>query len=176
MLESLEAMRQILNKLFFFGASLLFFFPSMAFAQLKVFSHGGEYAEEPTLIGGVGILTLKLLGYDTSLGKDGKIFSPIVDVIFLIFSFLGMIFFGLMVYGGIRYMFARGHEEDVEKATKIFRDGIIGLLIVLASYFITYFVIGFAFSLSVAPEVGGTIGGWLCDTIDNGVYQSIFCL
>lgn len=163
-------MQQVLTKIFLFGNIILLFFPVRVFAQLQVFK------DSTTLIGGIGLITLQALGYDVSFWQQGKIFSPLVGIISLIFAFLGIIFFGLMIYGGVHWMFARGHEEDIEKSRKIFRDGVIGLLIVLASYFIAYFVVGFAISLSVAPEEAGfSVGTWLCDSIDNGTYQSMFC-
>ncbi len=55
-------------------------------------------------------------------------------------SFLGVIFFGLMLYGGYCWMLARGNEQDVEKAKNIITNAIIGLVIVLAAYAITAFV------------------------------------
>ncbi len=168
-------MWQTLTKILYLGNILWFFLPVRVFAQLQVFSDSGN-GGNPTLIGGIGLLTLQSLGYDVSFWQQGKIFSPLVGIISLIFAFLGMIFFGLMVYGGIHWMFSRGHEEDIEKSRKIFRDGVIGLLIILASYFIAYFVVGFAISLSVAPEEAGfSVGAWLCSNILNDTYQSIFC-
>lgn len=54
---------------------------------------------------------------------------------------LGVIFLVLIVYGGYIWMIARGDEAAVEKAKDTISRSIIGLIIVLAAYAITYFVI-----------------------------------
>jgi hypothetical protein len=54
---------------------------------------------------------------------------------------LGVIFLILIVYGGYIWMMARGDESKVEKAKDTISRSIIGLIIVLAAYAITYFVI-----------------------------------
>jgi uncharacterized iron-regulated membrane protein len=54
---------------------------------------------------------------------------------------LGVIFLVLIVYGGYIWMIARGDEAMVEKAKDTISRSIIGLIIVLAAYAITFFVI-----------------------------------
>lgn len=61
-------------------------------------------------------------------------------VIGYILSFLGVIFLILMIYAGYLWMLARGNEQEVERAKNLIRDAIIGLIIVLAAYAITYFL------------------------------------
>lgn len=56
-------------------------------------------------------------------------------------AFLGIIFTALLVYAGFYWMIARGDEEKVKKAQSIIRASIIGLVIVLASYSISFFVL-----------------------------------
>jgi hypothetical protein len=56
-------------------------------------------------------------------------------------SVLGVIFFGLMLYGGFRWMTARGEAKIVEQAKDIITAAVIGLVIVSAAYAITHFVI-----------------------------------
>ena len=46
-----------------------------------------------------------------------------------------------LIYGGYLWMTARGNEETLEKAKKIIRGSIIGIIIVFSAYAITYFVI-----------------------------------
>jgi uncharacterized membrane protein len=55
-------------------------------------------------------------------------------------SFLGIIFTVLLIYAGFLWMTARGEETKVEKAKNIIITAIIGLIIVLAAYSISYFV------------------------------------
>jgi cytochrome bd-type quinol oxidase subunit 2 len=55
-------------------------------------------------------------------------------------SLLGVIFVILIIISGYNWMTASGDEEKIKKATSTIRSAIIGLLIVVAAYSITYFV------------------------------------
>lgn len=61
-------------------------------------------------------------------------------VISAILSFVGVIFFLLIFYGGIRWMLAGGNDQEVEKAKQILVAATIGLIIVLSAYAITYYI------------------------------------
>lgn len=56
------------------------------------------------------------------------------------FGFFGIIFLALMLAGGIRWMTAQGDEKKVENAKQMLTAGVIGLLIVLASFAVTAFL------------------------------------
>ena len=56
-------------------------------------------------------------------------------------AFVGIIFFALMLYGGILWMTARGNEEKVKKAQELIKSAVIGLVIVFLSYVVTNFVL-----------------------------------
>ena len=53
---------------------------------------------------------------------------------------LGVIFIILILIGGYNWMTAAGDEEKVKKAKDTLQRAIIGLLIVVSAYAITYFV------------------------------------
>jgi cytochrome bd-type quinol oxidase subunit 2 len=76
-------------------------------------------------------------GYNTK----ADVYSIIGTTIQALLSLLGVIFILLIVYGGVTWMTAEGEETKVEKAQKIIRNAVIGLIIVIASYAISYFVI-----------------------------------
>ncbi len=57
-----------------------------------------------------------------------------------VLSLLGVIFLGLTVAAGFKWMTASGNEEQIKKAINSLKAAIIGLLIVLAAYTITYFI------------------------------------
>jgi len=57
-----------------------------------------------------------------------------------ILSLVGILFFGLMLYGGILWMTARGNEQQTSKAYDTIISAVIGLVIVLSSYVIVNFV------------------------------------
>jgi len=67
--------------------------------------------------------------------------SVISTVITAFLGLLGVIFLVLIVYGGYIWLIARGDEAKVEKAKNTIINSIIGLIIVLAAYAISYFVI-----------------------------------
>ena len=81
--------------------------------------------------------------YNVADIKSGKInMATIVGQIIQIFlSLLGAIFIGLMIYGGYTWMMARGNDEDIKKARDLIMSAVIGLVIVIASYAISYFVL-----------------------------------
>jgi hypothetical protein len=56
-------------------------------------------------------------------------------------GFVGVIFLVLMIYGGLTWMTAGGNEEKVGKAKKVIVNSTIGLIIVMLSYAITYYII-----------------------------------
>lgn len=57
-----------------------------------------------------------------------------------ILGFTGIIFFVLVVYGGLLWMTSAGNEDSVAKAKKILTAAIIGLIIVMSAYAITRFI------------------------------------
>jgi hypothetical protein len=61
-------------------------------------------------------------------------------IIRIVLSFLGIIFLVLIIFSGFRWMTSGGNEEAVKKAQSTIKTAIIGLVIVLAAYSITYFV------------------------------------
>ena len=67
--------------------------------------------------------------------------SMISKVITTALTFVGVIFLVLAIYGGYIWMIARGNEQEVEKAKNIIIAAIIGLVIVIAAYAISWYVI-----------------------------------
>lgn len=63
----------------------------------------------------------------------GKILNPVL-------SFVGVLFFVLLLYSGILWMTAMGDEKKIELSKKILTAAIIGLLVVASAYAITRFV------------------------------------
>ena len=77
-------------------------------------------------------------GYDTSQTDPNPIISTVITIAL---SFLAVIFLILMVYGGFLWMTDRGNTEQVEKAKKLITAAIIGLIIVVAAYAISIYVV-----------------------------------
>ena len=80
-------------------------------------------------------------GYDIEGGGEEGVNILIGTVITAILSFAGVVFLVLMIYGGFIWMSDRGNEDKVEKAKKLITAAVVGLIIVMASYAISYFVI-----------------------------------
>lgn len=67
--------------------------------------------------------------------KVGKLIGIVLTVI-------GAFFLILLIYGGYKWMMARGAPEEAKKAKDIITDAVIGLIIILAAYLISTFIVG----------------------------------
>ncbi len=77
-------------------------------------------------------------GYKTELTSP----EPVIGVVIkTLLSLLGVLFLILMIYGGFTWMTAMGGNEKVEKAKNTITAAVIGLILVLVSYAVSYFVI-----------------------------------
>jgi len=70
-----------------------------------------------------------------------------------ILSFLAIIFLVLTLIAGFKWMTAQGNEDQIKKASASIKAAIIGLIIVLAAYTITWFIFKYL------PFGGGSLGG-----------------
>lgn len=90
-------------------------------------------------------------GLDTSVRIGGVISAVIRGFLGL----LGIIFIVLMVYAGYIWMTAAGNEDDIKKSKNLIKAAIIGLIIIIAAYSLTYFV----FEALSKSGIGGSGGG-----------------
>lgn len=67
--------------------------------------------------------------------------QKISSIISIFLSFLGVIFLILMIYAGFNWMTAAGDEERITKSKETIRAAVIGLVIVLAAYALSVFII-----------------------------------
>lgn len=98
-------------------------------------------------------------GFKPVTSADETAEKLIGDIIQVILSFIGVIFLVLMIYGGYMWMLARGNEQQVEKAKQLITAAIIGVIIVLASFAISYFILqkfGQATLKEQGPELLGS--------------------
>lgn len=94
-------------------------------------------------------------GHVDSSGGGKSIDQVIQAVISTVLSFLGVGFLILMIYGGYVWMIARGNEQEVTKAKSIITNAIIGLIVVLSAYAISYFVVS-SFGAGDSSDSGGS--------------------
>lgn len=79
-------------------------------------------------------------GFDVSDGKEN--IEPIIaSIVKSLLSFLGVIFFLLVIYGGFMWMTAQGSEDQIGKAKKIIINSTVGLVVIMLAYAITWFII-----------------------------------
>ncbi|MFH1187264.1 MAG: hypothetical protein V1688_00190 [bacterium] len=80
--------------------------------------------------------------YDTNASQqDIALATYVGKIINYSLSMLGVIFLALLVYGGFIWMLAKGDSEEVTKSKDIIINAVIGIVVVLISYAITYYVV-----------------------------------
>ena len=89
---------------------------------------------------------VKTLGNTTNTaGSQGglsqiSIGSLAAQIIQVVLGLLAVIFLVLLIVAGFQWMTAAGNEEQVKKSLATMKSAIIGLIIILAAYAITYFI------------------------------------
>lgn len=76
-------------------------------------------------------------GFDLTKNSD-QIMGFIITTVL---SLVGVVFLVMAIYGGYTWMMARGNEEMVEKAKNTLTNAIIGIVVVMAAYAISYFIL-----------------------------------
>lgn len=74
---------------------------------------------------------------DSKKGIDlekGNPVSAAYWIINILLTFLGTAFLVLLIYAGVIWVIARGNQEEIAKAKKLIERGVIGLVIILASW------------------------------------------
>lgn len=110
-------------------------------------------AGEPT---GLQTAGSKLGSINTSVGLSSDISSFTENALKGFFYLLGTAFLILTIYGGFVWIKSAGRDEEVTRAKKIITTAVIGLLILLSSYAITFFVM---LRVSGAPVGGEPMSG-----------------
>jgi len=110
---------------------VILFFPAMVVAAPDIGLGQGGTANDIAKKGGYDVVGVT----DTTLSESvGKIIKVAL-------SFVGTLFFALTIYAGFLWMTASGNEEQVTKAQSIIKMAVIGMIITLASYGITVYVL-----------------------------------
>jgi len=123
----------MINKKFLFS-SLIIFVLSLSLVSVA----WGQNSPK----GGLQQANTKLTTIGGAYGTNPLPLTVIVGgIIKTALSLLGVIFLILTIYGGYKWMIARGESKEVETAKDIITRAVIGLIIVLAAYAITYFVV-----------------------------------
>ncbi len=112
----------------------------MGFIISPIIFNGGAFALDTGLQKTAGA---------AGLPANNSIVIIIGQIIHIILGFLGVIFIILLIYGGFIRMTAAGNPETIKKSMGIITSAVIGIIIIIASYSITAFVLS---------RVGGSVG------------------
>lgn len=82
------------------------------------------------------------IAINTGYSTNESLEDIIGNAIRVVLSVLGVVFLLLMVLAGQNWMRAGGNEEKVQKAKKQIKSLVIGLIIILAAYAISFWVSG----------------------------------
>jgi len=80
--------------------------------------------------------------------SDASIGRIIGDIVQVILGFTGTIAFIVFLYGGFLWLTARGNETQVEQAKKYLFNGIVGTVIIILAYSITFFLTDVLFEIT----------------------------
>ncbi len=72
---------------------------------------------------------------------DAELEDTAVNIIKTVLSLLGLIALVIILMGGFKWMTSGGNEEKVGEAKKLLGAGVVGIVIILAAYAITQFVV-----------------------------------
>ncbi len=113
------------SKFIIFSSLIGYFLPSLVLAQL----------------GDLSNLGLNEFSSNTNLGTNIALIETIVRIINILLGFLGVLVVVAIIYGGFKRMTSAGNEDQISSGNKIMGAGVVGLVIILAAYAITAFVI-----------------------------------
>jgi cytochrome bd-type quinol oxidase subunit 2 len=99
-------------------------------------------------------------GYDQVTAGQNDAESVAGKVINIFLSILGVVFLILMILGGYHWMTAAGDEQKVTKAKSTITAAIIGLIIVVAAYAITFYVMKKLSSGTLVENSGNCPNGY----------------
>jgi len=123
-------MKKLSKQLMAFAIISLLVLPFLAFHQ------AAAQNDSNTLYG----LNAVNNGLNGSLTQSDPI-TVATKVINIALGFLGIIAVGIILIGGFKWMTAGGNEDKTSEAKKLLGAGIIGLVIILASWAIAFYVI-----------------------------------
>ena len=116
--------------------TFIIFIPIVSNAKIPILEDGRAFTDLNQTAGGAGYTVSDnpndIIRVRMNLSKT---------IVQYTLGFLGIIFLIMIIYSGFQWMTAGGNEETISKAKKRIINATIGLIIVLAAYAITYFII-----------------------------------
>jgi len=135
---------------------ILSFLILTVFSVILIQTASAQVLVDTTKTGGLADLT-DTVAKEARFGKI-ELVDVIAQIIKIALGLLATIFLILTIIAGFKWMTAQGNEEEIKKAQGTIKTAIIGLVIVLMSYAITYFIFRYLpFGGASGPQ-GGTSG------------------
>lgn len=132
--------KKITRNLVAFAMISLIVLPIFAFSLTAHASNANNAVTGWDTSTGAGAGTADNVGTKLGLGStDPRVM--VASIINMAMGFLGIIAVMIILIGGFKWMTAGGAEDKVEEAGKLIKAGIIGLVIILASWAIAKFVV-----------------------------------
>ena len=102
--------------------------------------HAEEIIDNP--LTGLNESAGQVTAYSDQLANpdDNFLATKAGQIISIALSFVGALFFILMIYAGILWMTAAGNEQQISKAKGLLINAIIGIIVVLSAYALTAFL------------------------------------
>jgi len=105
----------------------------------------------PVVVGAQETIDFTEVASEGGLG-NANLQTMIGGVIKVVMGFLGVIAVLIILWGGFVWMTAMGEPDKIEKAKNMIKAGVIGLVIIFASYAIANFVMSNLGSISGAAS------------------------
>jgi len=83
--------------------------------------------------------TAQEAGYSTSYGTLGTYVGA--RIIEPLFAIVGVVFFILIIYGGLMWMTGGGNPDNIKKARNIIVHSVLGLIVILIAYGLTRYIL-----------------------------------
>ncbi|MBU0540206.1 pilin [Patescibacteria group bacterium] len=81
------------------------------------------------------------VGTNAGLGQPKDLTQILGQIINVVLGFLGIVLLGYLLYAGFMWMTAGGDSTKVDKAKDMIKNAIIGLVIIVAAFSISSFVL-----------------------------------
>lgn len=114
--------------------------PTFVGAPLAAFAQDASVSQGPGFIDQVKAGATKT-GAGAGLTNVPPLEDLIGGIINAVLGFLGVLLLGYIIYAGFIYMTAGGDKTKTQTAMTMIKNAIIGLVIIMASYAITVFVL-----------------------------------
>lgn len=79
---------------------------------------------------------------EPDIGRWANLLPLVGEILGIVLAMIGVALFGLLLYGGSRWLIARGNQEDITKAQDIIEAALIGMAIIFISLGVGNWVIG----------------------------------